>query len=63
MALVVDVARSWAFEEAVDGRDGVGCATSDVDGPAEDTAGLQLEDAGIVTDADAPASCGFDAAF
>lgn len=63
MAPVVNVAGSRAFEEEVDGRDGVECATSDVDGPADDTTGFQLEDAGTVTGADATASCGFDAAF
>lgn len=54
------------FEEEVDGRDGGVCAASDVEAveaSAEDTAGSPTEEAGTVADADAPTSCGFDAAF
>lgn len=60
---MVGVAGAWTFEEEVEGRDGVEFATSDVDGPAEDTAGFPLEDAGAVTDVEVPTSWGFDAAF
>lgn len=57
------VVESWMFAEEVDGRDDVDCATSDVDGPATGTSEFPLEDIGPVTDADAPAACGFAPAF